>query len=132
MSEVTESEKKAGGGFAKFLLFLMILAIALGTYTLYSYGADGHITINGRSVDDLALWEVAGAVAIGFVGLVIGLIGGLIGVVVALAAASIAVALGLLGIFAGIFLTAGFLLGPILLIILIVMVIRKRTNPDVI
>ncbi|MEO1041581.1 MAG: hypothetical protein AAFX52_04760 [Pseudomonadota bacterium] len=132
MNDIAEREKKSGGGIAKFFLFLMILAIAAGTYALYQHGADGNITINGRGVDDLALWEVVGAVMIGFLGLVVGLIGGLIGVVVALAAASIAIVLGLLGIFAGIFLTAGFLFGPILLIILIVIVIRKRTNPDVI
>ena len=131
MQEVPE-ERKNGGGVGKFVLFLAIIAIASGTFAVYHYGADGHIIINGRGVDDLAPWEVVGAVIIGLLGLIVGLIGGLIGVIVALAAASVAIALGLLGIFAGIFLTAGFLLGPLLLIILIVMIIRRRTNPDVI
>lgn len=131
MREVTEAPRR-GGGLWKFLLFIMIVAVALGTFAVYHYGADASISINGRSVDDLQPWEVVGGVIIGIIGLIIGLLGGAIGLLIGLSAAVLAVALAFLGIAAGLFITAGVVLGPFLLIAAIILLVRRRTHPEVI
>ncbi|MEE4210538.1 MAG: hypothetical protein V2I43_14895 [Parvularcula sp.] len=129
---MVEGERKRGGGAMKFALFIMIMLVAAASVAVYHFGADGSIMINGRGVDQLAWWEVVGGVLIGLVGLVIGLAGGAIGLVVGLLAAFLAIALSLLGIFAGLFITAGVVLGPFLLIAAIIILMRRRTHPDVV
>jgi hypothetical protein len=129
---MAETVEKKGGGALKFALFIMIMLVAAASVAVYHFGADGAIMIDGRTVDQLAWWEVVGGVLIGFVGLFLGLAGGLIGLVIGLGAAFVAIALSLLGIFAGLFITAGVVLGPFLLIAAIIILMRRRTNPDVV
>ncbi|GGY40715.1 hypothetical protein [Parvularcula lutaonensis] len=125
-------DRRGGGGVWKFLLFLMVVAVALGTYAVYHFGADADIYINGRTVDELQPWEVVGGVIIGIFGLIIGLIGGAIGLLIGLGAAILAIALAMLGIMTGLFITAGVILGPFLLIAAIILLLRRRSHPEMI
>ena len=129
MDEV--EERRSGGGVWKFLLFLMVVAVAMGTYSVYQWG-DGVITINGREISDLQPWEVVGGVAIGIVGLIVGLLAGAVGIMIGLGAALLAISLALLGVLSGVFITAGVLLGPFLLLAAIILLMRRRTNPDMV
>lgn len=124
-------ERRSGGGVWKFLLFLVILAVAAGTFAAYQWG-DEVIYINGRGIEDLQPWEVVGGVAIGILGLIVGLLAGVIGLLIGLGAALLAISLAMLGIFSGLFITAGVLLGPFLLLAAIILLARRRTNPEVI
>jgi len=124
-------EQRSGGGFWKFLLFLMILAVVGGTVAAYQWG-EGFIYINDRGIEDLQPWEVAGGVVIGILGLIVGLFAGAIGLLIGLGAAILAIALAMLGIFSGLFITAGVLLGPFLLLAAVILLARRRSNPEVI
>ncbi|NRA30990.1 MAG: hypothetical protein HRU11_12115 [Parvularculaceae bacterium] len=124
-------ERRSGGGVWKFLLFLVILAVAGGTFAVYQWG-DGFIYINDKGLEDLQPWEVVGGVIIGILGLIVGLVAGAIGLLIGLGAALLAIALAMLGIFSGLFITAGVLLGPFLLLAAIILMMRRRTNPEVI
>jgi hypothetical protein len=131
MSDMREA-RRGGGGIWKFLLFLMIVAVAMGTWAAYQYGAEWEMSINGRSFDELQPWEVIGGVIIGILGLIIGLIGGAIGIIIGLLAAAFAILMAFLGIFAGLFITAGVVLGPFLLLAAIILLMRRRSHPEVI
>ncbi|MEM1381618.1 MAG: hypothetical protein AAGH41_13440 [Pseudomonadota bacterium] len=124
-------ERRSGGGVWKFLLFLMIVAVAMGTYAAYQWG-DGVVTINDRAISEFQPWEVVGGVIIGILGLLVGLLAGVIGLLIGLGAAILAISLAMLGILSGVFITAGVLLGPFLLLAAVILLMRRRTNPEVI
>ncbi|MEM9840685.1 MAG: hypothetical protein AAF830_16230 [Pseudomonadota bacterium] len=124
-------ERRSGGGVWKFLLFLMIVAVAMGTYAAYQWG-DGYIEINGRGMEDLEVWEVIGGVIIGILGLIVGLAAGAVGLLIGLAATILALALAMLGILSGLFITAGVVLGPFLLLAAVILLMRRRKNPEVV
>jgi hypothetical protein len=132
MSDLERKTGRGTGAVWKFLLFLMIVAVVMGTWATYQYGAEWNVSINGRGIDELQPWEVVGGVVIGLVGLVVGLIGGAIGLIIGLLAAALAIMLAVLGIAAGVFFTAGFFLGPFLLLAAIILLIRRRTHPETI
>lgn len=118
-------DPRAGNAAGWLIALLLVIGLfAAGVWAVYTYG-EGNIYIDGRTVSELEWWEIAGALAAGVVALIIGLIGGLLGLVVGLFAAVVALAIGALGIFAGLFITAGVLLGPILLLVLIILMIRR-------
>lgn len=119
-------DPRAGNAAGWIIALLVVIGLfAAGVWAVYTYG-EGNIYIDGgRTVSDLEWWEIAGAVAAGVVALIIGLTGGLLALIVALFATIVALALGALGIFAGLFITAGVLLGPILLLVLIILMIRR-------
>lgn len=131
MSEV-EAKRGGGGGVLKFMLFLIIVAIALGTFAMYQYGAEWGVTVNGQTVDELQPWEVVGGVIIGIVGLIIGLLGGAIGLLIGLGAALVAIALAFAGVMVGLFVTAGIVLGPFLLLAAIILLARRKSQPEVV
>lgn len=122
-------ERRSGGGVWKFLLFLMI--VAMGTYAAYQWG-DGAIYIDGRSVSDLQPWEVVGGVIIGILGMIVGLAAGAVGLLIGLAATVLALALAMLGILSGLFITAGVLLGPFLLLAAVILLMRRKSQPEVV
>lgn len=124
-------ERRTGGGFWKFMLFLTIVAVAMGTFAAYQWG-DGVVYINDRSIGELQPWEVVGGVVIGIVGLIVGLIAGAIGLLIGLGAALLAISLAMLGIMSGVFIVAGIVLGPFLLLAAIILLVRRRTNPEVV
>ena len=118
-------DPRAGGAAGWIFTLLVVIGLfAAGIWAVYTYG-EGHIYIDGRSVNELEWWEIAGGLAAGAAALIIGLVGGLLGLVIALFATVVALVLGALGIFAGLFITAGVLLGPILLLVLIIIMIRR-------
>jgi hypothetical protein len=128
----TSERARRGGGFWKFLLFLMIAAVAMGTWGAYQYGAEWDLVVNGRTFDELQPWEVVGGVIIGILGLIVGLVGGAIGLVIGLLAGAFAILMAFLGIFAGLFVTAGVVLGPFLLLAAIILLMRRRSHPEAI
>lgn len=130
--EEVEVRRSSGGGVLKFMLFLIVVAIALGTFAAYQYGGEWGMTINGATIDQLQPWEVVGGVIIGIIGLILGLVGGAIGLLVGLAAAAVAIALAFGGIAIGLFLTAGVVLGPFLLLAAIILLARRKSEPEVI
>lgn len=112
------------------LVLLVFLALlALGTYAAYTYG-DAHIYIDGRTIEELEPWEVIGGVAIGILGAIFGLAMGVVGLVIGLAAAIVSIVLALAGVAAGLFITAGTLLGPFLLIAAIILLLRRPKASD--
>lgn len=124
--------RRGGGGALKFVLFLLIVAIAAGTYVAYQYGSDWNLTVNGRTIDDLQPWEVVGGVIIGILGLIVGLVGGVVGILIGLAATVVALALAFGGVAIGLFITAGVLLGPFLLLAAIILLARRKSHPEVV
>lgn len=127
-----ETERRSGGGLWKALLFLMILAVIGGTFAVYHFGADGHIMINGQTVDNLQPWEVVGGVILGILGLIVGLVGGVVGILIGLGAALLAISLAFIGVAGSLFIVTGIVLGPFLLIALIFLMIRRSQRPEVI
>lgn len=119
------------GNSSALMLFLIafFVLVGLGIWVAYTYG-EGYIVIGDRTVSELQPWEVAGAVVIGIVGLVIGLIGGAIGLLVGLAAMILSLVLGVIGVAAGLFIAAGTLLGPFLLLAAIILLIRRQPKDD--
>ncbi|GAB4531423.1 MAG: hypothetical protein Tsb0010_12810 [Parvularculaceae bacterium] len=118
-------DPRAGNAAGWLIALLLVIGLfAAGVWAVYTYG-EGNIYIGDRTVSELEWWEVAGALAAGVVALIIGLIGGLLGLIVGLFAAVVALAIGALGIFAGLFITTGVLLGPVLLLVLIILMIRR-------
>lgn len=124
-------ERRSGGGIWKFLLFVTIVAVAMGTFAAYQWG-DGYVYINDRGIEDLQPWEVVGGVIIGLLGLIVGLLAGAVGILIGIGAAVLAISLAMLGILSGVFITAGVLLGPFLLLAALILLMRRRTNPEVI
>lgn len=133
MEDEVQVRRGGGGAVLKFMLFLIVVAIAGGTYVAYTYGADWGVTINGETIDDLQPWEVVGGVIIGILGLIIGLVGGVLGLLIGLAAALVAIALAFGGIAFGLFITAGVILGPFLLLAAVILLIRRSSaEPEVV
>lgn len=125
MSDTLPARRGGGAGVAATItLFILFGIVAAGVWAVYHFG-DGHIQIDGRGLDDLDFWEVVLGVVIGVVGAIIGVLGGLFGVIVGLGAALMALVLAAAGVAAGLFITAGVLLGPILLLAAIVMLVRR-------
>lgn len=114
---------------ATLVALLLVAVVAAGVWAVYQYG-DGQVMVNGRSVEDLQPWEVVGAVIIGIIGLVVGLAAGAVGLVIGLVGAVLAIVVGFIGVAAGLFITAGVLLGPFLLIAAIFLLFRRRGNDD--
>lgn len=120
--------RSSGSGMGLWaLLFVIVALIAAGTWGAYTYG-EGVFTIDGRTISELEPWEVIGGVIIGILGLLVGLVAGAIGLVVGLIAAVASIALGLAGVAVGLFITAGTLLGPFLLIAAIILLMRRRQS----
>lgn len=123
VSQTALAQRGSGTGLMVTLL-LIVGVIALGTWAAYTYG-DSHIVIDGRSVDQLEPWEVVGGVILGIVGLVIGLTMGAIGLLIGLVAMVGSLALAFAGIAVGLFITAGVVLGPFLLLAAIILLVRR-------
>lgn len=120
-----------GSGSSVFLALLFFaVVVGAGIWAAYTYG-EGHLVIDGRTVSELEIWEVAGAVVIGVVGLIVGLLGGLLGLAIGLVAMVFSIVLGVIGIAAGLFITAGTLLGPFLLLAAVILLIRREPGKGV-
>jgi hypothetical protein len=125
-----QTETKKGGGFGKFVLFLFVALVAMGIFSAYHW--NDFIEINGQAAQDLEIYEVVGAVILGVVGLFIGLVGGAIGILAALVAAVIGISLALIGVLSSIFIVAGVIFGPFLLIAAIILLMRRRHRPEMV
>ncbi len=127
MTRINRSTQSGSGTTFTVTLLLFIALVAAGVWAVYTYG-DGHIVINDRTLDDLQPWEVVLGVVIGIIGAIIGILAGLVGVIIGLVAAFLSIVMALLGVAAGLFIFAGVLAGPVLLLagIIILMTRSKR------
>lgn len=128
MKMLEKTQQRGSSSTATLVILVFIAIVAAGTWAVYHYGGDANIIVNGKSLVELELWEVIGAVIIGIFGLIIGLVAGLVGLMIGLAAMVISIVLGLIGIAAGLFITAGTLLGPFLLLAAIILLLRRNKN----
>ena len=119
-------QQRGNSSAATLVLVIFVLLVAAGTWAVYQYGGDADVIINGKSLEELQPWEVIGAVVIGIVGLIVGLAAGLVGLLIGLVAMVVSIVLGLIGVAAGLFITAGVLMGPFLLLAAIILLMRRQ------
>lgn len=112
---------------------LTVFAILTAGVTIAAYRfGEGVIYLNDRTISDMNMFEVTGGAAVGVLGIIAGLAATIVGAVVALAATILGLSVGALGLALGVVVTVGVLTGPILLIGLIIVLVRRRYWPDVI
>lgn len=128
MSQNLQSQRGNSGG-VMLIVILFIAIVAAGTWAAYTYG-EGHVMIDGRTISELEPWEVVGGVILGILGLFIGLTMGILGLLIGLIAAVVSIVLALAGVFVGLFITAGTLLGPFLLLAAIILLMRRKKDDD--
>lgn len=109
--------------------FTIVTAVAAAA--AYRFG-DGVIYLQDRTISELTFFEVTGGVAMGVVAAVFGLGAAAIGAVGALVAAIIGASFGLFGLVLGGIVLIGVVTGPVLLITIIAILIKRRYWPDVI
>ncbi len=124
MNPIIRHAQKGGSTTLTIFLILFLALVAAGTWAVYNYG-DGHVVINDRTLDELQVWEVMLGVVIGIIGAIIGILAGLVGVIIGLVAAILSVGLALAGVAVGMFVVAGVLAGPILLLAGIIILISR-------
>ncbi|MGV6820440.1 MAG: hypothetical protein ACWA5T_08070 [Parvularcula sp.] len=124
---VRKQQQRGNGNAITLVMVIFIALVAIGTWAAYHYGGD-HISINGRGVSELEPWEVVGGVIIGILGAVFGLMMGAFGLVIGLIAMVASIVLALAGVAVGLFVSAGTLLGPFLLLAAIILLLRKQND----
>lgn len=111
---------------AAFVLLTVATVVAA-----YRFG-EGVVYIGDRTISDFNLFEVTGGAALGVLGMAAGLVAAALGAVTALMATIVSVAMGALGIVIGTLVVVGMVTGPILLVAVLGVLIKRRYWPDVI
>ncbi|WOI54011.1 hypothetical protein [Parvularcula sp. LCG005] len=107
------------------------LIVAAAAVIAYRFG-EGVIYINDRTISELNALELTSGAAVGIVGAFIGVGAAAVGALVTLVAGVLSVGFGAFGIVVGMIVALGVVTGPILLIGLIGILIKRRYWPDVI
>lgn len=111
------------GGFILAATALVVSAFKLG---------QGVLTVDREVSAHFSVWEVTSGAAMGVITSVIGLGAAVVGAVSALAAGIVAAVAAVFGGAAAIVVICGMVLGPLLLLGLIAILIKRRFWPDVI
>lgn len=127
MSENLNRQRGKSSVLMMSLIVLLILT-AIGTAAAYNYG-EGHLIIDGRTVSEMQPWEVVGGVIAGIIGLIVALVLGVAGLIIGILAMMIALALAFAGVAVGLFISAGTVLGPFLLLAAIILLLRRNRQP---
>jgi len=120
----------------QFAIFGPVLA-AFGIVTLasavaaYRFG-EGVIHIEGQTFSDLTFFEVTGGAALSVLGAVFALAAAGVGAVGALVMAVIGASVGVFGLAIGAVVVIGVVTGPVLLVTVAAILIKRRFWPDVI
>ena len=127
MTRIQRNTQSGNGTTLTVLLVLFIALVAAGTWAAYTYG-DGHIVMNGQTIDELQPWEVVLGVVIGILGAIIGILAGFVGIIIGLLAAAFSIALAFVGVAASLFVVAGVLAGPVLLLALVIYLFTRNNR----
>ncbi len=127
MTRIQRNTQSGNGTTLTVLLVLFIALVAAGTWAAYTYG-DGHIIMNGQTIDELQPWEVVLGVVIGILGAIIGILAGFVGIIIGLLAAAFSIALAFVGVAASLFVVAGVLAGPVLLLALVIYLFTRNSG----
>lgn len=111
---------------AAFAIVTVAAAIAA-----YRFG-EGVVYIGERTISDLNVFEVTGGAALGVLGAIAGVGAAGVGAIAALVATIVGVSVGVLGLALGTLIVIGVVTGPILLVTMIGVLIKRRYWPDVI
>lgn len=112
---------------------LAAFSIATGAAAMAAYRfGEGVIYVGDRTISDLTFFEVTGNAALGVLGAVIALAAAAVGAVGALIATIVGVSVGFLGLVLGAVVAIGVVTGPVLLVTLVAILIKRRYWPDVI
>lgn len=113
---------------------------ALGTFAAltgvlvvaaYQFG-EGIVFFNDRTISDMNFLEVTGGAALGALGAVVAIVLAAVSAILAVITAAIGVSVGTLGVVVALFVAVGVVTGPVLLIGIVAMMIKRRYWPDVI
>ncbi|WP_147303792.1 hypothetical protein [Parvularcula marina] len=107
------------------------LVVTAAAVAAYRFG-EGIVYIGDRTISEMNFVEVTGGAALGVLGALASVGAAGLGAVVALVATIVATAMGALGVALGSLLVIGFVSGPILLVVVIGILIKRRYWPDVI
>ena len=129
MEPIKRHAQMGGSTTLTITLLLFIALVGCGTWAVYNFAEESTFVIGDSTLEDLALWEVVGGVAIGVIAAILGILAGLVGIVIGLVAAALSIALSLLGTAIGLFVVAGVLAGPILLLAAVIILINRSSRP---
>lgn len=134
MTDEPEPRKRSGPNFAHGLgaavgaFIVATFGLSLGIVLMAGDGA----AMPGLTVNDMGMVELTGAAAVGVASAVMSLVMGLLGLITAAAATLISLAAGAAGIVGAVIIGVGVLTGPLLLVGMIVVFIKRRFYPDII
>lgn len=139
MTEKDHGEAGRANRFSKtqkYAIFGPVLAAfaivtSAAVMAAYRFG-EGVIHLQGRTISELTFFEVTGGAAMGILGAVAGLGIAAVGAVGTLAAAMIGASIGIFGLILGSVVAIGVVTGPILLVTVVAILIKRKFWPDVI
>lgn len=134
--QVTASNQETKSSMGNWALLGPITAafaivVSAAVVAAYRFG-EGVVYIGDRTISDMNMFEVTGGAAVGVFGALIGLGAAAIGAVATLIAGIVGLLVGTLGMAVGFVIAAGVLTGPVLLVGLAVILVKRRYWPDVI
>lgn len=113
------------------VVMAFVVLTAGAVVAAYRFGEDV-VFIGERTISDFSVWEVTGGAALGVLGAFVGLGAAAISAVAALVVAIVGSAVAVFGVALGAVVAIGVVTGPLLLIGLLAVIIKRRFWPDVI
>lgn len=107
------------------------IVVSAAVAAAYQFG-EGVVYINDQTISDMSFFEVTGGTALGILGALVGVVAAAIGAVAALIATIVGISLGAVGLIGTAIVVAGIVTGPILLVTIIAVLIKRHYWPDVI
>lgn len=128
---VASSKKQNAWALMGPLTAAFALVVSAAVIAAYRFG-EGVVYIGERTISEMNFIEVTSGTALGVLGALIGVVAAAVGAVLALIAAIIGAVVGATGVILGGLVVIGIVTGPVLLVVMIGMVIKRRYWPDVI